>query len=362
MLCEGEEFEEVLDDTSSLIPKLIGVDNEAAVSATDRFEDEAFMQYLSWRHRGDSILMCLTVRRGICPGTSVISTGHNAQARFRVAKLALAVSVGTDDRLAGENFLSQCHPLFQELVSDAKRRTRFETQKEVVSERPTSLAAQARLLPHLHIWLAPKGSAHGAGNMSEKPVHELDAAGSENHGSHATQTSHDRQGSEETFVWMACDKPELCIRSGGRFDPLLQYAANLVLSVLGVDRSSAVQCEQVSSDTVNNRLRLHELDVVMRATAVDGDFAGMSALGVGSNVKVRTRVAKLALAAAVAVKHPHRLDGSPRERLFEELVAEASRFCGVGADEPPPPPPWPPGRQQVLPPPPPPPFDEPPGW
>jgi len=127
---------------------------------------------------------------------------------------------------------------------------------------------------------------------------------------------------------------QLCLRCEGKgVETLLQNASNLVLQALSVEHQSAVTAADGLQDAVlNNYLQAQQgwQDAIsMRMTAAAGPFAGTSAIGTGPNVKLRTRVAKLALAVAVATEFPSKFGEdmfSHCNPCFRDFVNQATQF------------------------------------
>lgn len=114
----------------------------------------------------------------------------------------------------------------------------------------------------------------------------------------------------------------LCLRcDGGRLDSLLPQASNLLCSALECDTSA---CREDNMTDWN--LDTWSIGIAMKVTAIEGPARGISAIGTGANVKMRRRVARLALALAVASDPSRRLldgDCPSSTMLLQELLGHA---------------------------------------
>lgn len=116
----------------------------------------------------------------------------------------------------------------------------------------------------------------------------------------------------------------LCLRcDGGRLDSLLPQASNLLCSALECDTSS---CREDDGSDLNPDS--WSIGIAMKVTATEGPARGTSAIGTGANVKMRRRVARLALALAVATDPTRRVldaDCPSSSSLLQELLGHARR-------------------------------------
>lgn len=135
---------------------------------------------------------------------------------------------------------------------------------------------------------------------------------------------------------------QLCLRlqPGDGSEELLQQANNIAMNLIGCSTQAGIETEDQGEAIVTMMSRLGWECIAMRAQAAAGpEFAGISGVATGSNVKIRGRAARLSLVLAIACEFPHKFGQdwlAERHPLLAKLAAEALRSRRLGGEPTPP--------------------------